>query len=87
MDNLADSTGSLLFSDGYEVGEPQKLYLQLEKLKKRAKRLVWLNPLLGWQDYHPVTMAMQGVMPLIDHFAVANTLQSLAAIEADLAQL
>jgi hypothetical protein len=43
--------------------------------------------LLGWQDYQPLTSAMQSVMPLIDHFAVANTLQSLAAIEADLAQL
>ena len=77
----------MIFSDGYEVGTPENLYLQLEMLKKRAKRLVWLNPLLGWHYYQPVTAAMKAAMPLIDHFAVANTLESLAAIEADLARL
>lgn len=77
----------MIFSDGYEVGTPDNLCLQLEKLKKRAKRLVWLNPLLGWQDYQPITAAMKAAMPLIDHFAEANTLQSLAAIEADLAKI
>lgn len=77
----------IIFSDGYEVGTPDNLYLQLAKIKKRAKRLVWLNPLLGWQNYEPVTAAMQAVLPLIDHFAIANTLESLAAIEPDLARI
>jgi uncharacterized protein with von Willebrand factor type A (vWA) domain len=77
----------MIFSDGYEVGTPENLCLQLAKIKKRAKRLVWLNPLLGWQNYQPVTAAMKAAMPYIDHFAAANTLQSLAAIETDLARL
>jgi len=77
----------MIFSDGYEVGTPEKLCLQLAKIRKRAKRLVWLNPLLGWQNYQPVTAAMKAALPYIDHFAAANTLQSLAAIEPDLARL
>ena len=77
----------MIFSDGYEVGTPENLCLQLRKIKKRAKKLVWLNPLLGWENYEPVTAAMQAALPFIDHFAVANTLQSLAAIEPDLARL
>lgn len=77
----------MIFSDGYEVGTPENLCLQLRKIKKRAKKLVWLNPLLGWKNYEPVTAAMQAALPFIDHFAVANTLQSLAAIEPDLARL
>lgn len=77
----------MIFSDGYEVGAPKNLCIQLEKIKKRARRLVWLNPLLGWQNYQPVTAAMNAALPFIDHFAVANTLESLAAIEADLVRL
>ncbi|MGR3344215.1 MAG: vWA domain-containing protein [Paracoccaceae bacterium] len=77
----------MIFSDGYEVGTPENLCVQLKKLKKRAKRLIWLNPLLGWQNYEPVTAAMKSALPLIDHFATANTLESLAAIEADLSRL
>lgn len=77
----------MIFSDGYEVGEPDRLCEQLVKIKKRARRLVWLNPLLGWQNYQPITAAMNAAKPLVDHFAVANTLQSLAAIETDLMKL
>lgn len=77
----------MIFSDGYEVGTPEHLYEQLSKIKKRARRLIWLNPLLGWENYEPVTAAMKAVQPLIDHFAVANTLDSLAAIESDLKKL
>ena len=77
----------MIFSDGYEVGTPEHLCEQLAKIKKRARRLVWLNPLLGWKNYQPVTAAMKMAQPLIDHFAVANTLESLAAIEPDLMKL
>jgi len=77
----------MIFSDGYEVGTPENLCIQLGKIKKRARRLVWLNPLLGWQNYQPVTAAMNAALPFIDHFAVANTLESLAAIETDLVRL
>jgi uncharacterized protein with von Willebrand factor type A (vWA) domain len=59
----------------------------LARLKRRAPRLVWLNPLLGWRDYEPVTAAMAAALPFVDHFAAANTLESLAAIEPDLARL
>ena len=77
----------MIFSDGYEVGTPENLCAQVKIIKKRARRLVWLNPLLGWQNYEPVTAAMSAVLPYIDHFSAANTLQSLAAIEPDLARL
>lgn len=77
----------LILSDGYDVGPPERIAAELERLKKRSKRLVWLNPLLGWKDYAPVTAAMQAAMPHIDLFAAANTLEALAAIEPELAQL
>ncbi len=77
----------MIFSDGYDVGPPEKMTTELERLKKRVKRLVWLNPLLGWKNYEPVTAAMDAAMPYIDHFAAANTLEALAAIESDLRQL
>lgn len=84
---LNSRTVVMIFSDGYEVGTPENLSLQLAKIKKRAKRLIWLNPLLGWQNYEPITAAMQAALPFIDHFAAANTLQTLAAIEPELAKI
>lgn len=77
----------MILSDGYDTGTPETLGHELKRLKRRARRLVWLNPMLGWRDYEPVTRAMAAALPLIDHFAAANTLDALAAIEPELARL
>ena len=77
----------VILSDGYDTGAPEMLVRELGRLKRRARRLVWLNPLLGWKQYEPVTAAMTAAMPLIDHFAAANTLQSLSELEPQLARL
>ena len=78
---------AIIMSDGYDTGRPEALAHELARLKRRAPRLVWMNPLLGWRNYRPVTAAMDAALPYIDHFAAANTLDSLAALEADLARL
>lgn len=84
---LDSRTVFICLSDGYDTGSCDDLVDELGRLKKRARRLVWLNPLLGWRDYEPVNRAMAAAMPLIDHFAAAHTLEALAAIEADLGRL
>ena len=77
----------MVLSDGYDTGTANDLSRELARLKRRAPRLVWMNPLLGWRHYQPVTAAMDAALPFIDHFAAANTLESLAAIEPELARL
>ncbi len=80
-------TVALVMSDGYDTGSPERLADELARLKRRARRLVWLNPMLGWRDYQPVTRAMAAALPHIDHFAAAHTLDALAALDADLERL
>ena len=77
----------VVMSDGYDTDPPEALAAELRRLKQRARRLVWLNPLLGWKDYRPVARGMAAALPHIDHFAAANTLESLAALEDDLTRL
>ena len=77
----------ILLSDGYDTDPPEDLARELARLKGRARRLVWLNPLLGWRNYAPVARGMAAAMPYIDLFAAANTLDSLAALEPELARL
>jgi uncharacterized protein with von Willebrand factor type A (vWA) domain len=77
----------IVMSDGYDTDPPERLAQALERLKQRAPRLVWLNPLLGWRDYAPVARGMQASLPYIDLFAAAATLDDLAALEAEFARL
>jgi uncharacterized protein with von Willebrand factor type A (vWA) domain len=77
----------IILSDGYDTDAPELLTAELKRLRKRARRIVWLNPLMGWRDYAPAARAMAAAMPLIDCFAPAGTLEELAAIETQLSRL
>ena len=53
----------------------------MEILKKRCRRLIWLNPLLGSEGYQPLTQGMQAALPHLSAFAPAHNLASLRALE------
>jgi uncharacterized protein with von Willebrand factor type A (vWA) domain len=73
-------TGILVFSDGYDTGEPERLASTLATLRRRARRIVWLNPLAGLADYSPVSQGMQAALPFLDLHAPAGDLASLRAV-------
>ncbi len=77
----------LILSDGYDTDPPERLGAALERLRRRGCRIVWLNPLKGWEGYAPVAAGMAAALPHLDHFAAAGTLSDLAALEQELARL
>lgn len=77
----------LILSDGYDTGAPEALGVEMAKLRRRCKRIVWLNPLIGWQGYEPTAGGMEAALPHVDLFAPAHNLDSLAALEPYLAKL
>ena len=74
----------VLLSDGWDTGEPDVLAQEMLTLKRRAARVIWLNPLLGNPSYEPLTRGMAAALPLIDHFAAAHNLASLRDLAAHL---
>jgi uncharacterized protein with von Willebrand factor type A (vWA) domain len=72
----------IVLSDGWDTGDPEVLSTELLRIKRRAARVIWLNPLLGNPSYEPLTRGMAAALPLVDHFAPAHNLASLR----DLAQ-
>ena len=77
----------IIMSDGYDTDPPEMIAAELARLKQRARRLIWLNPLLGWRDFAPVARAMAAAMPYIDCFATAHSLASLTVLENEFARL
>jgi uncharacterized protein len=77
----------VIVSDGYDTGPPEQLAAELAELGSRARRVVWLNPMLGWQGYQPVARGMAAALPYLDLFAPAHNLESLAALEPYFAAL
>jgi len=80
-------TAVMIVSDGYDTGEPERLGAEMRRLRRRCRRIIWLNPLIGWRDYSPAARGMQAALPCVDLFAPAHNLKSLAALEPYLARL
>jgi len=77
----------MIFSDGLDTGAPELFSEQMALIKRRAKKIVWLNPLLGRDGYEPTAQCMHAALPLLDLFASAHNLESLLALESRLARL
>lgn len=77
----------MILSDGYDTASQSRISDALIRLKKRGCKVVWLNPLKGWDGYEPTARAMAEALPHLDLFRAANTLGDLAALEQDFAQL
>lgn len=77
----------MIVSDGYDTGAPELLGEQMHQLARRCRRIVWLNPMIGWDGYEPTARGMQAALPHVDLFAAANSIDSLAALEPYLSRI
>lgn len=58
----------IIFSDGWDRGEIDVLETQMAILKRKAYKIIWLNPLLGTADYQPICQGMRTALPYVDSF-------------------
>jgi uncharacterized protein with von Willebrand factor type A (vWA) domain len=84
---LTSQTIVIIFSDGLDTGSPELFTEQLTLIKRRAKKIAWLNPLLGRSGYEPRAQCMHAALPMLDLFAPAHNLESLMALESRLVKL
>jgi uncharacterized protein with von Willebrand factor type A (vWA) domain len=77
---LHSRTAVIVMSDGYDTGDPQLLAQALAQLRRRARRIVWLNPLAHQPGYAPVSQGMQAALPHLDLLAPGGDLASIRAM-------
>ncbi|HKA86988.1 MAG TPA: VWA domain-containing protein [Haliangiales bacterium] len=85
LDELVDSrTVVIVFSDGLDRGDPETLAAALRRIRARARRVIWLNPLLSDPRYEPTARGMAAALPYVDRLAPAHDLDTLARIIPEL---
>jgi uncharacterized protein with von Willebrand factor type A (vWA) domain len=67
----------VVVSDGLDRGDPALLASAAQEIQRRARALVWLNPLSGDPRYRPAAAGMQAALPHVDHFAAADSFEAL----------
>ena len=77
---VAADTSVLIFSDGLDRGGGEALEQSLLLIRRRARRVIWLNPLMGDPRYRPEARGMRAALPHIDDLVPAHNLESLEAL-------
>lgn len=67
----------IILSDGWDTGNITQLEKSMESIHRKAKKIIWLNPLAGYATYRPETAGMQAAMPFINVFAAVHNAESL----------
>jgi uncharacterized protein len=72
---------TIILSDGLDDGDPADMSKEVQRIKLRTKKLVWLNPLKGMDGYQPLAKGMAAALPALDEFHSAHNLNSLMELE------
>jgi uncharacterized protein with von Willebrand factor type A (vWA) domain len=67
----------ILISDGLDRDAGRGLHMEIERLHKSCRRLIWLNPLLRFEGFQPKSQGIQAILPSVDEFRPVHNLTSL----------
>ena len=81
---LGRRTTVIILSDGLDQGETEPLERAMGRIHRRARRVIWLNPLLESSRYAPEARGMRAALPYIDEFASGHSLAALARLASRL---
>jgi uncharacterized protein with von Willebrand factor type A (vWA) domain len=74
---LTQGAVTVLISDGLDRDEGTGLALEMERLHKSCRRLIWLNPLLRYEGFEPKSVGIRAILPHVDEFRTIHNLESM----------
>jgi uncharacterized protein with von Willebrand factor type A (vWA) domain len=77
----------IIASDGWDSDPPEVLERAMARVRRRAKTVVWLNPLAAHREFQPRAASMAAALPYCDLFLAANSLTGLRDLFAAVAGL
>ncbi|WP_330230588.1 VWA domain-containing protein [Nocardia sp. NBC_00508] len=69
----------VIASDGWDSDTPDLLARAMARIRRRAWRVIWLNPRAGESRFQPVTGAMAAALPFCDVMMPAHTMAGIHA--------
>ncbi|MFN2462107.1 MAG: VWA domain-containing protein [Candidatus Velthaea sp.] len=70
----------VILSDGWEREDPAAVGRALERLRRLARRIVWVNPHKRHPAYEPLARGMAAALPYLDAFVSGHNLRTLDAV-------
>jgi uncharacterized protein len=82
---LTQGADVLLMTDGLERDDTVQLATEMQRLRRSAKQIVWLNPLLRFDRFEARAAGIRAMMPYVDEFRPVHSLNSLGELAQALA--
>ncbi len=82
---LTQGAHVLIMTDGLDREDVSLLETEMARLKRSARRIIWLNPLLRYEGFEARAAGIRAMMPYIDEFRPVHSLDSLKDLAAVLA--
>ena len=79
---LARGAVVVVLSDGWAQDDPDLVATQMERLKRLAYRIVWVNPRKADVNYRPLVAGMAAALPYCDAFVSGHSYAALAEVAA-----
>jgi len=70
----------LLITDGLERDTDEDLEREIDRLHRSCRRLVWLNPLLRFDQFQARAQGVRMMLPHVDEFRAIHSLDSMDAL-------
>jgi uncharacterized protein with von Willebrand factor type A (vWA) domain len=67
----------VVFSDGWERGDPTLLGEQMARMRRLAHAVLWVNPHAGRDGYVPVQSGIRVALPHVDRLLAGHSMQTL----------
>jgi uncharacterized protein len=77
---LGQNACVLLMSDGLDCEGADGLSIEMERLAKSCRALIWLNPLLRYDQFEPKAAGVRAMLPHVDLFLPVHNLESLVGL-------
>jgi uncharacterized protein with von Willebrand factor type A (vWA) domain len=84
---LSGSPLVLLVSDGLEKQHDQRLSIEIERLQKSCHRLIWLNPLLRFEDFCPKSLSIRRILAHVDAFQPIHSVKAMEGLVVGLGKI
>ena len=77
---LAQGAVVILITDGLDREGGDGLPKEMDRLHRSSRRLIWLNPLLRYDQFEPKSQGIRAILPHVDDFRPVHNLESLAQL-------
>jgi uncharacterized protein len=82
---MARGAVTVVFSDGWDRGDPELLGTEMARLHRLARRVIWVNPLKASPDFAPLARGMAAALPWVDDFLSGHSIAALEQLAAAIA--